>query len=510
MLLHDIAAAWRDVAATSGRGAKVGRLSSVLSAAHPEEVEIAVALLIGRPRQGRLGVGPAAIGRAWPNQSAATPTLTLVETDTAIERIKGIGGAGSTDARLRALRGLLERGTAVEQQFLRALLYGELRQGALEGVMLDAVARASDIDPTVVRRAHMFVGDLPRVAREAKTGGEPALRGSTVSLFRPLQPMLAQSADAIDEAWPEHGAVIDYKFDGARIQVHKRNDDVRAYSRKLRDVSASIPEVIEFVRALPADELVLDGETLAVNQDARPLPFQVTMRRFGSRLDVGRLRQELPLHTVAFDVLYRDGAPLVDLPLTERLRQLDRLVPERHRAPRLETNDADQAGAFLRQALETGHEGVMIKTLDATYDAGRRGGAWTKIKPAHTLDLVVLAADWGHGRRRGWLSNLHLGARDEATGQFVMLGKTFKGMTDQMLTWQTERLQQLAVAHDSYTVQVRPELVVEIAFNDVQTSSNYPGGVALRFARVKRYRGDKLAEDADTLEAVRRLLPAGQ
>jgi DNA ligase-1 len=352
----------------------------------------------------------------------------------------------------------------------------------------------------------MFAGELPRVAHAALTEGAPALARFSVELFRPVQPMLAGTADEPAAALERLGtAALEYKLDGARVQVHRAGGEVRVYTRRLNDVTAAVPELVERVRALPVSEIVLDGEALALRPDGRPQPFQVTMRRFGRKLDVAAMTRELPLAVYFFDCLYRDGEPLVDRPTGERVAALIDAVPTALVVPRRVTADPAEAQAFLDEALAAGHEGVMAKSLDAPYEAGRRGRAWLKLKPAHTLDLVVLAAEWGSGRRRGWLSNLHLGARDPGTGGFVMLGKTFKGLTDRTLAWQTERLQELEVARDGHTVHVRPELVVEIAFDGVQASPHYPAGLALRFARVKRYRPDKRADEADTIETVRRI-----
>ncbi len=352
----------------------------------------------------------------------------------------------------------------------------------------------------------MTCGDLGEVARSAAERGSAGLAAFTVELFRPLQPMLAQTAADLDAALEALGeASLEWKIDGARVQIHKSGGDVAVYTRKRNEVTSAVPEIVEAVRALPARQLILDGEAIALRADGRPHPFQTTMRRFGRRLEVEALRAELPLATFAFDLLWIDGASLLAEPAADRWEALSRALPASLRVPRVRSADREVAGRFLDAALEAGHEGIMAKALDLPYDAGRRGHAWLKVKPAHTLDLVVLAAEWGHGRRRGWLSNLHLGARG-ASGEWVMLGKTFKGMTDEMLAWQTERLLALEVSRDAWTVYVRPELVVEVAFNDVQASSRYPGGLALRFARVKRYRADKAAADADDVEHVRALL----
>jgi DNA ligase-1 len=342
------------------------------------------------------------------------------------------------------------------------------------------------------------------VASAVLLHGEAGLSGFSLKLLRPVKPMLAQPAEAIADALGRmDAAAFEFKLDGARVQVHKAGDEVRVFTRRLNDVTAAVPEIVELAKALPAEAIILDGEALALRADGKPHPFQVTMRRFGRKLDVEGMRRELPLASFFFDCLYCDGEALIDRGGGDRFTVLSRCLPEGIVIPRITTADQSEAEAFLEQALERGHEGVMAKALDATYEAGARGASWLKVKRTHTLDLVVLAAEWGHGRRRGWLSNLHLGARDPATGGFVMLGKTFKGMTDDTLEWQTGRLQEIEVSRDRYTVYVLPDLVVEVAFSDVQESPQYPGGLALRFARLKRYRPDKRPEQADTIDMVR-------
>jgi DNA ligase-1 len=398
--------------------------------------------------------------------------------------------------------------TDTEQDFLRRLLFGELRQGALEGVLTDAVARAAGIAPARIRRAVMLAGDLAPVARAALVEGEAGLAPFSLRPFQPVQPMLADSAADTVEALDTLGeASLEYKLDGARIQVHKVDDDVRVYSRSLRDVTIAVPEIVAVARAMPAKDMVLDGEAIVLRPDGSPVPFQETMRRFGRKLDVDRLKETLPITPMFFDALYLDGQPLVDEPLGRRVTLLTGQSADVNLVPRLVTSDRDAAAAFARRALAAGHEGIMAKAVDGTYIAGRRGQAWLKVKQARTLDLVVLAAEWGSGRRRGTLSNLHLGARDAEHGGFVMLGKTFKGLTDEMLAWQTKKFLELEIGRDEYTVYVRPEVVVEIAFNEVLASSHYSGGVTLRFARVKRYRADKASADADTIAAVRAFAP---
>jgi DNA ligase-1 len=510
-LLHHIVETSERVAATRARREKIAAIAACLGRLEKEEVEMAVGFLAGAPRQGRVGIGWAGVRDVRPQAAAAAPGLTVREVDETLERIKGTSGRGSKAARHAALAGLLARATPAEQRFLQRLLIGEVRQGALEGVMIEGIARAAGIPAADVRRAVMLRGDLGAVAVVALGEGSAGLARFTIEVFRPIQPMLAQTAESVTDALDRLGrAALDWKLDGARIQVHRRGDDVRVFSRTLNDVTASVPEVVEAALRLPVTEIVADGEAIALRPDATPLPFQTTMRRFGRRSDVARLREEIPIVPVLFDCLRVDGDDLIDRPGAERLEIMTGLLPEDLVVPRVVTSDADEAGAFLDDALRRGHEGVVVKNLETPYEAGRRGAGWLKVKPTHTLDLVVLAAEWGSGRRRGWLSNLHLGARDPAGGAFVMLGKTFKGLTDEMLAWQTTRLHEIAIARDEHTVHVRPELVVEVAFDGVQASPQYPGGVALRFARVKRYRDDKTAAEADTIDAVHAIHRGGR
>jgi ATP-dependent DNA ligase I len=478
------------------------------SAAHPDRsLEAGVAYLTGELPQGRIGLGPSLVHKNPPSVARETGGLRVRDVDLGFEAIQAVHGAGAVGRRLRLWMQLLEQGTPLEQQFLRRLVVGELRQGALESLVADAVARAAHVRPEAVRRALMLCGSLPEIARAALTGGENALARYRIELFRPVLPMLAQSAETPELALLQlPSAVFEYKLDGVRVQVHKSGKEVRVYTRQLSDVSPAVPELVELVRTLPSASLVLDGEVLSLREDGAPEPFQVTMRRFGRKLDVPAMRQSQPLSPFFFDVLHQDGVDLIDLATSERLAALDAVVSEGARMPRLVSADAGLAAQFFERALEAGHEGVMAKALDAPYAAGRRGQAWLKIKSHHTLDLVVLGAEWGNGRRQGWLSNLHLGARDPAGG-FVMVGKTFKGLTDELLRWQTQAFLERELSREVYGLRLRPELVVEIAFNDVQLSPQYPGGVALRFARVRRYRPDKSALEADTIETVRALCP---
>jgi DNA ligase-1 len=503
MLLHEIAQASHDVAATSARLAKVARLADCLTQARAEEISMAVAYLSGELPQGTIGVGWAAL-RELPPPAEPPPTLELLEVDTVLSRLQAIAGPGSRAARAEELSRLFGSATEPEQRFLASLLVGELRQGALEGLMVDAVAKAAGIPAADVRRSAMLAGDLPTIAEAALTQGRNGLARFRLTPLHPVKPMLAQTADGVEEALERVGqAAVEWKLDGARIQVHRVAGDVRVFTRNLADITDRVPEIAEAILALPATTLVLDGEAIALRDDGRPHPFQLTMSRFGTKVAVDDLRHTTPLSALFFDCLHADGEDLIDRTAGERLAALDEHLPPLLVVPRIVTDDAVAARAFLEDALARGHEGVMVKALDAPYEAGRRGAGWLKVKPAHTLDLVVLAAEWGHGRRQGKLSNLHLGARDPGGEAFVMLGKTFKGMTDEMLAWQTKALLTLETHRDGTTVYVRPELVVEIAFDGVQTSPRYPGGVALRFARVKGYRPDKSAGETDTIDHVR-------
>jgi len=503
MLLDEIARTSTDVAATSSRLAKIARLADCLSHASPDEVAVAVAYLSGFLPQGTIGVGWAAL-RELPPPASPTSALELLEVHEAVSRIAAIAGRGSQAARRDALAELFGRATGGEQRFLTGLLLGELRQGALEGVVVEAVAKAADVPVAQVRRAAMVTGDLGIVASAALAEGQDGLSRFGLTVLQPIQPMLAQTGDDLEDALARVSpARIEWKLDGARLQVHRLGDEIRAFTRNLADITDRVPEIVEAVTALEVDQVVLDGEAIALGPGGRPRPFQETMSRFGSRVKVDESREALPLSSFFFDCLHLDGEDLIDRPARERLEALAGRLPEALRVPSIETEDAAVAQSFLDDALAHGHEGVMVKSLDALYEAGRRGAGWLKVKVAHTLDLVVLAAEWGHGRREGKLSNLHLGARDPESGGFVMLGKTFKGMTDQMLAWQTEHLLGLETAREGHIVHVRPEVVVEIAFDGVQASRRYPGGVALRFARVKGYRPDKRPDEADTIGTVR-------
>ena len=529
MLLSELALTSETVAATSRRGVKIDKIAALLRAASPAEVPVVVAFLSGELLQRQIGVGYAALGEllAEPATGLTMPTLTVTETDAVFSAVGAVAGTGTQAGRRRLLADLFGRATAAERGFLTRLLSGELHQGALEGVMIEAVARAAGVPADEVRRAHLLGGSLPAVAAAALTaaGNGPAapadsaasaaLAAFGLEVGRPLRPMLAATATSVAAALERISpAALEWKIDGIRVQVHRDRAQVRVFTRTLDDITARVPEITEAVLAVRARTLVLDGEAVALRPDGRPRPFQVTASRAGSQADAGGQRAAVPLTPFFFDLLHLDGTDLVDEPDGERHALLARVLPAGLVIPRLVTSDPAEAEAFYADAVSRGHEGVVVKSPAARYAAGRRGSEWLKVKPRHTLDLVILAAEWGHGRRRGWLSNLHLGARDPATGGLVMLGKTFKGLTDEMLSWQTARLLELAEpaarpAGDTRAaygvVRVRPELVVEVAFDGVQASPRYPGGLALRFARVLRYRPDKTAAEADTIGAVRAL-----
>jgi DNA ligase 1 len=508
MLLSDVVETSGVVAATRSRKAKVAAIAERLGQAEVDELPVVTAYLGGAIVQRRTGVGWRSVS-ALPDP-ADGPTLTALDVHEALEGLSVLSGPGSQEARASGVRALFARATAEEQRWLRGVITGGVRQGALDALVQEAVAAASGVKLTAVRRAAMLAGGTVPIVVAAMTGGEEALAEVGLEVGRPVLPMLASSAPDVAAAIAKAGGgrvAVDVKLDGIRIQVHRRGDDVQIATRSLDDITERLPEVVAIARALPAREFVLDGEALALDEHGRPRPFQETASRTAQAGHDGGV----VVTPYFFDVLTVDGRPLLDAPATERLAALDALVPEQHRVPRLLTDDPAAAETFAREAIASGHEGVVVKSLDLGYAAGRRGSGWVKVKPVHTVDLVVLAVEWGSGRREGWLSNIHLGARDPAAndgaGGFVMLGKTFKGMTDEMLAWQTERFTELALdpgeirAH--YVVEVRPEQVVEIAFDGLQRSTRYPGGLALRFARVVRYRDDKTADQADTIETVR-------
>ena len=516
VLLFDVATTSRDVGGVSSRLAKVAHIADLLRRAAPDAALVAVVVswLSGELPQRQIGVGWASLRSRPP--AAAHPVLTVTGVDATFSEIGAVAGKGSQARRAELLDALFAAATETEQTFLRRLLSGELRQGALAGVMADAVARAAEIPVAAVQRAAMLGGDLPAVAAAALSGGAAALSAFSLRVGRPVGPMLAQTATSVADAIERHGGatIFEAKLDGARVQIHRAGAEVTIYTRSLDDVTARLPEVVEATLALPVTELIADGEAIALRPDNRPHRFQVTASRFGRSVDVTAKKSGAvaaqPLSVFFFDILHRDGVDLLDAPTSDRLAALDALVPAGQRVDRLVTSDPVEAAGFLDATLAAGHEGVLAKSPAAPYQAGRRGAGWLKVKPVHTLDLVVLAVEWGSGRRRGKLSNIHLGARDPATGDFVMVGKTFKGMTDAMLEWQTARFRELALPQtgagtDGHVVALRPEQVVEVALDGVQKSSRYPGGLALRFARVVRYRDDKGPAEADTVDAVRAL-----
>ena len=507
MLLADVVATSAAVAGTRSRTAKAAAIAELLRRADGDEIESVTAWLAGEPRQSRLGVGWRTLSRLT-GEPAPDPTLTVAGVEQALTELADITGPGSTARRDALVTGLLSAATDGEQRFLVRLLTGELRQGALEGVVVDAVAAAAEVPAASVRRAFMLSGRLPAAAAAALAGGVLALDAVRLEVGRPVRPMLASPGSSLGDALADLGAdvTVEFKLDGARIQVHRQGADVRVWTRTLREITGAVPELVERVRALPCASAVLDGETLALDDDGRPRAFQDTMSRFGSDAsDEGVL-----LSPFFFDLLHLDGRDLLDEPLSVRLDALAGLLADEEHAalrmPGVRSPDLGQAAAVLDEALTAGHEGVVVKALGAPYAAGRRGKSWQKVKPVHTLDLVVLGAEWGYGRRSGKLSNIHLGARDPDGGEPVMVGKTFKGMTDELLDWQTRTFPEHARERPDWGVLLRPELVVEVALDGVQRSPRYPGGVALRFARLVRYRPDKTPDEADTVAAVRALL----
>ncbi|MFJ4846503.1 MULTISPECIES: ATP-dependent DNA ligase [unclassified Streptomyces] len=506
MLLAEIARTSQEIAATSARSEKVAALARLLTAADPDEAPVVITYIAGRLPQRRTGVGWSTLRER--HEPAAEPRLTVAEVHGTLDRIAAVTGKGATAERKRLVAELMGAATREEQAFLLGLIGGELRQGALDALAVEGLAAAAGAPAEDVRRAVMLGGSLGAVARSVLADGPDALAAFRLEVGRPVQPMLAQTAKDVDEALDRLGpCALEEKLDGIRVQVHRTGPGVRVYTRTLDEITDRLPEVVTAALELAVDEAVLDGEVISFGDDGRPRPFQETSSRVGSRLDVATARAALPVAPVFFDLLSVDGRDLLDLTTAERHAELARIAPGPRRVRRLVAADPadpatrEAAREFATQVLERGHEGVVVKALDAPYSAGRRGAAWLKVKPVHTLDLVVLAAEWGHGRRTGKLSNLHLGAR-RPNGTFAMLGKTFKGLTDAMLAWQTERLQELAVSDDGWIVRVRPELVVEIAFDGLQRSSRYPAGVTLRFARVLRYREDKSAAEADTVDSV--------
>ena len=497
-LLADVVAASNEVAATSSRSRKIAILAELLARLEPDEIPVVTGVLSGVPRQGRIGIGYAAVYGAE-REPAAEPSLTVGDLDRAISDVRAATGSGSAAERRRILDGLFTRATADESDFVKRLLAGGLRQGALAGLMVDAVAKAAAVPGDLARRAFMLSGDLTRTAEIAMTAGDEGLRAVGFELFTPVFPMLASTAESVGDAIAAfERASVEWKLDGIRIQIHRRDDEVRIYTRNLNDITHALPGLVDVALRLPVRQVVLDGEALWMGENG-PAAFQDTV----SRIDNDAAPEGIT--TFVFDLLHLDGDDLLDVPLELRAARLEAIAPEL-RIPSVLTSDPAVGERVLEEALEAGHEGVVVKDAASTYAAGRRGKAWRKVKPVRTYDLVVLGAEWGHGRRQGWLSNLHLGARDPRTGEFVMVGKTFKGMTDELLTWQTQELLARETRREGIAVFVRPDLVVEIALDGVQSSTRYPGGVALRFARVKRYRPDKRPEEADTIDDLRALL----
>jgi DNA ligase-1 len=502
MLLFDVVTASEAVRATRSRTAKVELLAACLKSMQADEIALGAAFLSGEHPLGRLGVSWRTLHEVRPAPASPPPTLTIHAVDAALRQVAATTGPGSAARRKQLLDSLFQRATEPEQLFLQALILRELRQGALEGLLVEAIGRAFEVPTDALRRALMMSGEVGAVVSAARSGGEKALARFSLTLFRPLQPMLAQSAPDLESALTRAApAALEAKIDGVRIQVHRDGEEVGVYTRNLREITPQVPEVVEAVRSIPARLLVLDGEVVAASPDGKPLAFQVTMGRLGGKK--AQSTPAVPLIPFFFDCLHVDGADLLQKSGAERFGVLETLLHPALLVPRAVQPSLTEASAFYDRMLELGYEGVMVKSLEARYEAGRRGAAWLKVKPSFTLDLVVLAAEWGSGRRKGWLSNLHLGARDPDSGGFVMLGKTFKGLTDDLLQWQTERFLGLETRRDRHIVHVRPEQVVEVAFDGVQASSRYPGGMALRFARVKGYRHDKTAADADTIDAVR-------
>jgi DNA ligase-1 len=518
VLLSDLVDTSAAVAATRSRLSKVESLSGLLRRAQSaDEAEVVTAFLAGQPRQGRIGTGWRTLSEL-DTAPAPEPALTVLGVDATFEELATTSGKGSAQRRADLLTGLLNAATGSEQEFLFRLLAGELRQGALEGVMVDAIARAAEVPGETVRRAFMLSGSLPATTVAALDGGTEALQKFGLEIGRPVRPMLASPAESLADALADLGECsVEYKLDGARIQVHKQGEEVHVYTRTLREITGSVPELVELTRSLPCETVVLDGETLALTDDGRPRPFQETISRFSSLLDTDTstagkkdaeraARRELLLRPYFFDCLHLDGTDLLDSPLRERIDALTRVAGD-YLVPGVRHPDEAAATKVAQDAAAEGHEGVVLKALDSPYAAGRRGKAWQKVKPVHTVDLVVIGAEWGHGRRTGYLSNLHLGARDPDGGEPIMVGKTFKGLTDELLAWQTEEFPKHESRRDNYTVYLHPRLVVEIELDGVQTSTRYPGGIALRFARVLRYRPDKEPNEADTITTLRDLNP---
>ncbi len=506
ILIRDLVELSKRVASTTKKKEKVSLLVYLFRKAKGQEIALIARYLSGRLSQARPGIGWATLQEVLQDLPDQFHSVSLIEMDRLLERISREKGTGSLERKVRLLRGLFSSIQHDEKEFLTGLMMGEIRQGASEGLMLEAIAQASSLPVDGLRQSLMFSGDIGKVAQVALEEGIAGLSHFQPTLFSPISPMLANPVEGEAEALERLGeAGFEFKIDGARIQVHKEKEEVRIFTRHLKDITDSIPEIVELTRTFQFENAIFEGEAIALREDGKPLPFQVTMRRFGRIQDLERLEKEIPLAPYFFDLLYCDGESLFHQPYRERFDLLSRKVPSEHMIRRVITGNEKEAQDFLKRSLEAGHEGLMAKGLGSLYTAGHRGYAWLKIKPAQTLDLVVLAAEWGHGRRKEWLSNLHLGARDPGSGNFIMLGKTFKGLTDEMLRWQTIRLLELEISRDKWTVYVKPELVVEVAFNDIQESPRYPGGLALRFARVKNFRTDKSPLEADTIQKIGQL-----
>lgn len=504
----------QELAATTRRLEKIALVADALRGLAPEEVPWAVAFLSGQPLPPSdtrdLGVSWGTLARVREQVVPALEggALTLLDAARGFEAVAAAAGPGSRREKERVLVELFGRASAEEAEALAHVLMGEMRIGVHEGLILEAVARAAGVEARIVRRAALFLGDLSEVARVALVEGGERLSAVSPRLFVPLLPMMAEMAEGLEEAFEEHGGriALEVKYDGARIQLHKAGGSIRIWSRRLSEVTASLPDIVELARArLKAGEAILDGEVVAIGTDARPLPFQELMRRFRRVHDVAEAARDLPLALYLFDCLYADGRSLIDEPYTGRWEALERITGGRELARRIVPADLEEARAFLAEALAGGHEGVMAKALASPYTPGVRGRQWFKVKPAERLDCVVVAADWGSGRRRGWLSNYHLAVRDEAGGGFAEVGKTFKGLSDAEFTEMTARLLALKIGEDGVTVRVRPEVVVEVGYNEIQRSPHYASGYALRFARVTRIRDDKSPAQADTLARLRQL-----
>jgi DNA ligase-1 len=511
MLFRDLVEVSKRVRATTQKKQKTSLLAECLKRGQGEEIALAAFYLSGQIPQGSLGIGWATLQKALGNLDQQPRPVSLPEMNRFFDEIAQSRGSGSVEKKVKALRDLFSSVREDEEEFLAGLIMGEVRQGALEGLVVEAVAQASGLALERIQQAVMFSGDIGEVARVALEGGLKGLSRFQPRLFYPIAPMLANAAEEEGEPLTRWGQVAcEFKIDGARIQIHKDGEEIRVFTRHLKDVTQRVPEIVAMTRGFRSDKAILEGETFAMRPDGRPLPFQTTMRRFGRVRDIERMKEEIPLTSYFFDLLYLDGEPLFDVPYRKRFGLLSETVPPEYRIPRIVTAEENAVRDFLTRSLEAGHEGIMAKGVDSRYVAGHRGFYWLKIKPTKTFDLVILAAEWGHGRRKGWLSNLHLGARDPESGQFVMLGKTFKGLTDEMLQWQTERLLSLETHRDEWIVYVQPKLVVEVAYDNLQESPRYPGGLALRFARVRRYREDKSPSEADTIQRIQAMFEASR